>query len=335
MFNHRLISWLSFIVSVISGTILLYGIAAESGMEGPKVWYWAGAYSLIAQILAWIIIRIFRYYQPAKFTQVLWVISMSFIPYTIAQYTPGADYRDAWLSHTYLLQYAGTALWLGGVSIYASARKAQQVIRLRNEWLTQQEKLQSEAELFHLKQQFQPHFLFNSLNSVYALTLSNPVKAGEMILSLSEFLRAGIHFPSDAFISLKEEWNLVTTYLEIEKQRFSLRLNIESNIPDECMNHKIPALVLQPLIENAIKHGLYGNNSPCTITLDARMSGQNLNIQICNPMSLNSDAPGSGFGLNGIRRRLALLYHRNDLISIQKENNTFTLQLNIPHVESY
>jgi two-component system, LytTR family, sensor kinase len=194
------------------------------------------------------------------------------------------------------------------------------------------EQLLKNAELEKLRQQLQPHFLFNSLNSISALAGSKPDMARKMIQQLSDFLRGTIKKDQQTLVPLSEELEHLQLYLEIEKVRFGHRLEV--HIFDKIENHstQIPPLLLQPLVENAIKFGLYGKTGNITIQLEAKIVDAYLNVQITNPYDKETEGEkyGTGFGLNAIARRLFLLYARNDLMQIKKQDGFFLVNLSIP-----
>jgi two-component system LytT family sensor kinase len=194
------------------------------------------------------------------------------------------------------------------------------------------EKLAKEAELTMLRQQLQPHFLFNSLNSISALAGSRPEEARHMIQQLSDFLRGTLRKDEGQLVSLEEEISHLQLYLEIEKVRFGHRLNTEIKTGDDCRKKMIPHLLLQPLVENAIKFGLYDTTEAITIHIETTCTEQELHVSITNPFDPATSAPrqGTGFGLNSIQRRLYLLYARQDLVQTKINNRTFTTFVNIP-----
>lgn len=193
------------------------------------------------------------------------------------------------------------------------------------------EKLAKEAELFKLRQQLQPHFLFNSLNSINALIGSKPGEARKMVQQLSDFLRGTMRKDENQFISFSEELDYVKLYLEIEKVRFGYRLKTEMDISEESLAWKIPSLLLQPLMENAIKFGLYGTTGEVVISLRARIADKHLVIAVMNPFDADMQMQaGTGFGLNAVKRRLYLLFARNDLVEVNKERNFFVVIIRIP-----
>ncbi|HEY2722225.1 MAG TPA: histidine kinase [Chitinophagaceae bacterium] len=196
------------------------------------------------------------------------------------------------------------------------------------------EKLAKDAELFKLRQQLQPHFLFNSLNSINALIGIKPNEARKMVQQLSDFLRGTMRREENQVISFSEELEYLKLYLEIEKVRFGYRLKTEMDIAEESLTWKIPCLLLQPLMENAIKFGLYGTTGEVTIGMRARIVDKYLVIAVMNPFDEDMQMQaGTGFGLNSVKRRLYLLFARNDLVEINKEKNYFVVNIRIPNNE--
>jgi two-component system, LytTR family, sensor kinase len=194
------------------------------------------------------------------------------------------------------------------------------------------EKMARDAELANLRQQLQPHFLFNSLNSINALIGSQPERARVMVQQLSDFLRGTIKKDDSQVIELNEELRQLRLYLEIEKVRFGHRLlaNIEND--NASLSAKLPPLLLQPVVENAIKFGLYDTVGETIINIKTKMENQLLLIEVENPFDPSTASPrqGTGFGLSSLQRRLYLLYGRNDLLSTNQLENVFITQLKIP-----
>ncbi|MDR7129071.1 LytS/YehU family sensor histidine kinase [Algoriphagus sp. 4150] len=191
--------------------------------------------------------------------------------------------------------------------------------------------LSREAELTQLRQQLQPHFLFNSLNSISALTVSQPAKAREMVLQLSDFLRGTIRKDHQQWVSLEEELSYLKMYLDIEHVRFGHRLEVVFEVSDEVKQMRLPQLLIQPLLENAIKHGLYGITEDVKITLQAFKEQNYLMLKIENPFDPEMAAPkGTGFGLSSVDRRLFLLFGRKDLLESKSTDSIFSVILKIP-----
>jgi two-component system, LytTR family, sensor kinase len=197
---------------------------------------------------------------------------------------------------------------------------------------TETETLNKEAELYKLRQQLQPHFLFNSLNSINALIGFKPSEARNMIQQLSDYLRFTIKKEDSQLVNFEDEIQYLSLYLNIEKVRFGHRLTTQIDIDDEVMQLKIPALLLQPLLENAIKYGLYDTLDPICINIKAKKIENSLEIEVRNPFDgQSSQLPeGTGYGLKATKRRLELLFSRFDLLETQKIDNEFIATLKIP-----
>ncbi len=182
--------------------------------------------------------------------------------------------------------------------------------------------LAKEAELNKLRHQLQPHFLFNSLNSVYALTIVNPSEAGSMITKLASFLRGTLKRDDETWVNVAEEMEYIQLYLDIEKVRFSHRLSVEMQVDPETMDFCLPGTLLQPIVENAIKFGLYNTSNAITITVHVKMENGSLMICVSNPYDPETKtSKGTGFGLSSIRRRLYLLFADTQLLKTETQNN--------------
>lgn len=190
--------------------------------------------------------------------------------------------------------------------------------------------LHKEAELFKLRQQLQPHFLYNSLNSVSALIMIQPDKAQEMIGKLSDFLRSSVRKEAGDRIPLEDEITYIRSYLAIESIRFGDRLQV--HIGEHTTEGQfIPPFILQPILENAIKFSVYAHTGPVSIDVSLESSDNMLTLIITNPYDPDARPPGgTGFGLEGIRRRLYLLFSRSDLLETKQEDGRFTTILKIP-----
>ncbi len=239
-------------------------------------------------------------------------------------------YQDFLRDHFYLRWtfLAMAEILVALIAIVASKLEQQQELQKREMMMNE---LSKEAELTELRQQLQPHFLFNSLNSINALVVSQPQKAREMVLQLSEFLRGTIRKDSHQWLELEEELNYLNLYLDIEKVRFGHRLTVDFSLSEDAKNLKLPQLLIQPLLENAIKYGLYGQTESVLIRFSALREQNYLHVSISNPYDLETSAPkGTGFGISSIERRLFLLFGRKDLIKTHQSPDTFTVTLKIP-----
>ena len=194
------------------------------------------------------------------------------------------------------------------------------------------EHLSKEAELYKLRQQLQPHFLFNSLNSINALIGLKPQEARTMIQQLSDFLRGTLKKEENAWVSLEEELQHLQLYLEIEKVRFGYRLVTNIVNDAEGRSCQLPSMLLQPIVENAIKFGLYDTIEAVTICINASVADNTLIITVQNPFDATTSIPrqGTGFGLSSVQRRLYLLFARNDLLETSNSENVFITTIKIP-----
>jgi two-component system LytT family sensor kinase len=202
----------------------------------------------------------------------------------------------------------------------------------KEDQLKDTEKLMKEAELANLRQQLQPHFLFNSLNSISALVVSKPEQARKMVQQLSDFLRGTLKKDDKQLVNLQEELHHLQLYLEIERVRFGHRLNFEIEQAPDTEQLQLPPLLLQPIVENAIKFGLYDTTEAITIKIGVKKEGNFLYMFVQNPFDPKTQASnkGTGFGLNSVQRRLQLIFARPDLLITEKKDNIFITILKIP-----
>ena len=192
-------------------------------------------------------------------------------------------------------------------------------------------RLAREAELRALKEQLNPHFLFNSLNSISALTTSSPERAREMCVLLAGFLRATLGLSGKATIPLGEELSLVRSYLEIEKVRFGDRLRVEECVDADAARCGVPPLLLQPLVENAVKHGVAQRLEGGAVTLTARRAAGTVRIELVNSFDPEAEAaPGAGVGLANVRKRLAARWGDRAALETVKGAGLFRIELTIP-----
>jgi sensor histidine kinase YesM len=174
----------------------------------------------------------------------------------------------------------------------------------------------NEIELNQLKSQLNPHFIFNSMNSIRALIEENPNEAKTAVTRLANILRNSLMLGSKQFITLKEELNLVKDYLNLEKTRFEDRLIIDFQIDDNVLNVLVPPMMVQTLVENAIKHGISKLPEGGKVTIKAIDITENVEIIITNPGSYKENK-NKGFGIINTRQRLAILYKNNATFNIK------------------
>lgn len=193
------------------------------------------------------------------------------------------------------------------------------------------EALIKETELKMLRSQINPHFLFNSLNSISSLTVTDPEKARMMVIKLSDFMRYGLSEKNSQTVSLSSELENLRLYLDIEKIRFGERLLTEEIIDEGCLQVKIPVLILQPLYENAIKYGVFESTGPIRITSTASLADDYLSFTIKNNYDRgNAMNRGTGTGLLNVSRRLELFYGKKASMKTSAQNGIFSVNLLLP-----
>lgn len=191
---------------------------------------------------------------------------------------------------------------------------------------------QTEIELNNLKSQLNPHFMFNALNSVRALVSENPDQAKEAITKLSNMLRAALQTGKKSLISLEEELQLVHNYLSIEKIRFEDRLQYKFNIDSNTRALPVPPLMIQTLVENAVKHGVSNLPEGGLIELNTHLSDGRLTIELFNSgeYTVEKKSNSTRLGLKNTCRRLKLLYGESCTLTIKNEHNRVVTTVNIP-----
>ncbi len=292
--------------------------------------------------LCMFIIKNMSYYLPGKerylylvivsaALSAVWLVSVRLILKNI--YSDDPVFIQA-LVKTSVLRYAFAFLILGCTAMFGLLWYTQKEQQEDAQRKADTERLAREAELNKLRQQLQPHFLFNSLNSISALTGSQPEKARHMIQQLSDFLRGTLRKEEQQWTTLEEEIQNVQLYLDIEKVRFGYRLQTNVELEGIVLEMKLPSLLLQPVVENAIKFGLYDTIGDVTILIVAKKINGMLEVTVQNPFDESTAMPvkGMGFGLSSIKRRLFLLFARHDLLQTKKEDGQFITILSIPQI---
>ncbi len=188
-----------------------------------------------------------------------------------------------------------------------------------------------EAELRMLRTQIDPHFLFNSLNSISALTSHNPSGAREMTLQLAEFFRHTLGLEAHRKVTLDAEVKLLTHFLAIEKVRFGARLEVQQQIGEGAGACLLPPMILQPLVENAVKHGIGHLPAGGAIRIAARRDGSILRVRVENDVDVDlPPALAKGIGLANVRQRLAAIYGHEASVDWTREDATFRVVLALP-----
>lgn len=270
------------------------------------------------------------------FLLLIWVsiimFAIQFLHITILNMLPKLNANYGMFETSSKLKWVFGSMFLGITAMYAFLKKKNATERNLNNQLLELNRLQHETELQMVQKQLQPHFLFNSLNSINALIAIDPDKASDMVIQLSEFFRNSLKSNTQQIVKLTEEITHIRLYLNIEKIRFEDRLNIVFEVNKEAENATLPSLILQPLLENAIKFGLYGTLEKVEVMVSAKIANTNLEIQIKNNFDseLANTKKGTGYGIAGTQKRLQLIYGQHDCLNTAIENNQFICTLTIP-----
>lgn len=191
--------------------------------------------------------------------------------------------------------------------------------------------LAREAELKAFKAQVDPHFLFNSLNAVASMCGSRPAEAREMAQLMADFFRQTLRLGSLDRITLAEEIQLVSHYLAIEKVRFGPRLDFRLHVDDAARQRSVPPLLLQPLVENSVRHGIASMVDGGTIDLSAVVRDGKLHIRISNPADPDRmHARGEGIGLQNARGRLSAISDGRAAFRTDESDGTFRVEIELP-----
>jgi hypothetical protein len=227
----------------------------------------------------------------------------------------------------------GVLLYLLVVAIHYALLAADEAARLERRELELLSQAR-EAELSALKEQLNPHFLFNALNSISALTTSSPQKAREMCVLLADFLRRTLGLSERRSIPLSEEVDLAHGYLAVEKVRFGERLHVLAEIEEGASIVEVPPLLLQPLVENAVKHGISALVEGGTVHLSAHRAAGRLEIAVESSASSEPSEPagrrGAGMGLKNVRKRLATRYGGDATLRERPTSGLFRVEISLP-----
>lgn len=185
------------------------------------------------------------------------------------------------------------------------------------------------ARLAELQARIRPHFLFNTLNSAIALVRAEPAKAESLLEDLSELFRHALAESQEA-VPLGQELELARHYLAIESVRFGDRLRIEWNLDDSAADARLPPLILQPLVENAVKHGVEPSADGAVVRISTQRRGSVAVIKVTNTVPAGSGAPGHRLALDNVRQRLTLLYDVEGRFQSALVDGVFQVRLEIP-----
>lgn len=268
----------------------------------------------------------------AALLSILWAALAKELGIGLARYAgfAGLDRRLETLRYFSLLWATGVLLYILSVAFHY-VLMSEQAAREAQERALEARILARDAELKALRAQVDPHFMFNCLHSISALTGSDAGKAREMCILLADFLRATLRLGGKETITLQEELDLVRGYLAVEKVRFGARVTLEEDVDKDTMGFLLPPLLLQPLVENAIRHGIANLPEGGVIRLTAELSDDAVAILVEN--SFDPDTPSrlkTGLGLDNIKKRLAARYGRDASIVVGANEGRFSVRLRLP-----
>lgn len=272
-----------------------------------------------------------RHFVAAAFAGLLWVVIARSLAIALVSthYFSGVQERVA--RQAPLIWAVGTLLYLLSTALFYILL-ANQAAHEAEKGVIEAKALARESELKALKAQVNPHFIFNCLNSISALTASDPARAREMCILLAEFLRKALGLGEKADISLEEELDLIHAYVAVEQIRFGERLRFEETIDPASLTSRIPPLLLQPLIENAIRHGVATLTEGAWLRLEITCpESRGVAIQVSN--NFDPDSPrkrGTGIGLKNVRGRLDTTYGSRSQFDVRAEGGKFSVALKMP-----
>jgi two-component system, LytTR family, sensor histidine kinase AlgZ len=260
----------------------------------------------------------------------IWIVIAKILAYSLARASAFSTIDQKFGRQVPLLLGTGVLFYLLSIDLYY-ALIALEASREAEARALGASILAREAELKALKAQVNPHFLFNSLNSISALTSSDPAKAREMCVLLGDFLRRTLGLGEKSTIPLEEELSLVRLFLAVEKVRFGARIRMDENIDPQAMSIPVPPLLLQPLVENAVVHGIAHLVEGGAVRLDVRAMNGLLSVVVEN--TFDPDAPPrrkGGVGLVNVRQRLSARYGNQASFEAKASGDYFRVAITLP-----
>ncbi len=260
----------------------------------------------------------------------LWVLWGATLGGLLALAPPFAALPEALRGATPVVLLVGLLVYLLAVALHyvlAAARETKE----REEREAELKTLAREAELQALKERLNPHFLFNALNSISSLAASRPEEARRMCALLSDFLRTTLGLSGKSSIPLDEEIALARRYLAVERVRFGDRLGVAEDLDPEAGRASVPPLLLQPLVENAVKHGIASRIDGGTLTLVTKRNGDRVSIVVENPADEAAPrAEGTGTGLANVARRIAASWGDAGHFLARRTNGSYRVEIELP-----
>jgi two-component system, LytTR family, sensor kinase len=213
-----------------------------------------------------------------------------------------------WMLFAYDMAFGGWMAFYSTVQVHRQRQEFQRVAR--------------DAQLRALRAQLNPHFLFNSLNSVRSLITENPQRAASMVTGLSEILRYSLTSDRKDTVSLAEELGVIDEYVGVERVRYEDRLRVEQSVDPRALDTQVPPMILQTLVENAVKHGIAMLPRGGVVRLDAQVRDGRLEVVVTNTGKFKPSVDSGGFGLQNAAERLRLLYGNRASLTIKEESHS-------------
>jgi LytS/YehU family sensor histidine kinase len=314
----------------------------DDGLMWWEPFVWEGSSCLVASVWLWLArraapgLRVFLA-EPARWfgrhlawlplVALTFVLSIYAIRHAVYALTPETYEHEAWgylffYETVKVLLYA--SLWLCIIFGLESFARWQ---REREQLLSLQKHL-AESQLAQLRAQLQPHFLFNALNTISSLMQVDIARADRLLTQLADLLRASLQTGAQNITPLRHELDLLRQYASIMQERFAGRVTLEWNIADDTLDVPIPAMLLQPLLENAFKHGVERSTTPVAIHILARRDGPNLTVTVRNAGMLAAEVR-AGIGLTNCRERLALLYGADAALTLAQDGGDVVSKIHL------
>src|SRR5215469_14819531 len=312
--------WLALPMNILAG--FLAGVLRHVSSEREAIWSFSPLFDL--NIYHWIRRSIRKSFIDWQTSFFLLILGLEFVRIQLYLAFPRrifALYSDDW--------WVKLAIYAGTVMAVAIALKVLNNVRIEMK-LEQQERLLLQSRMEALQSQINPHFLFNTLNSVSSLVRRDPDSARHMIVRLSNILRRLLR-KGDSFVPLREEVEFLDDYLDIEVMRFGReKLKVVKELEPASLEHLVPSMILQPLVENAIKHGLADKLEGGTIYIRSRTADNRIIIEVEDdgvgmPVTGTSSSSGTGIGMVNVSERLSVVYGDAADITIESQPGLGTL----------
>jgi two-component sensor histidine kinase len=318
----------------------------EHVVDGAHRWWepfvWEGSSAITASILAWVMLRYLagpsagapgqwlrRLLPWLPLLCTIFVVTNFGLRHGIYALANTRYFHESW-SHVFLYEslkfFLFFGLWIGivfGLHSFSQWRE-------QNERLQRLQKALAEAQLAQLKAQLRPHFLFNTLNTISSMMQVDVARADRLLTRLADLLRISLTAGERDTVSLQEELRLLQLYASIMEERFTDRVSVHWRIPEDMLGVPIPTLLLQPLLENAFKHGVEPSTAPQVIDICAHRDDTALHVMIRNTCAKNPDFGREGVGLRNCRERLQVLYGDAATLSLTGGHGEVTATVSLP-----